>query len=151
MAGEQGIAWMVETHEHKERSTDWYWGLGLGALAGAAVSVFLGNVLLALILLIGAGSIGYLAFRGPRQHRVAIDERGVSIDGTLYPYESIHSYWVTEERLFLTTSGLLAPHLSVPLDDAAHAQAVHNFLGKRLPEEEQHPYLGEHLAELLGL
>ncbi len=151
---EQGLSWHVDTHEHKERSADWYWTLGLGALAGAALAVFFGNVLLGVILLLGGGSLGFLVARGPREHQVRVDQKGVTLDGTLYPYKNITSFWVEEgndPKLLLTTSGMLHPQLVVPLLSAARAQSVRAYLRRFATEVEQHAHLGEHLAELFGL
>lgn len=153
----QTISWQVETHEHKERSTDWYWGLGLGAVVAAALSFFFGNFLFAAIILLGAGSIATLVARGPREHWIKIDGRGVSLDGTLYRYHSIQSFWVDmgsagrEPRLLVSTNGLFSPQLVIPLGNTTRAQNVRAFLKRFVQEEEQEPHLGEHLAELFGL
>ena len=158
MADEQAISWQVETHEHKERSTDWYWGLGLGAAACAGISLFFGNILFALIILLGLGSIGILVARGPREHWVRVDSRGVSLDGTLYRYASVQSFWIEhmgggerEPRLLLTTNGIFSPQLVIPLGNATRAQNVRIYLKRFTTEEEQEAHLGEHLAELFGL
>jgi len=163
-APEQTISWSVSTHTHQERSPDWYWAFGLLGVAGIGVSIFFANYLLALILLVGMGSIGILMARGPRDHTVRIDKRGVAIDGTLYPFRTIKSFWVDIEeqsedyptyepraRLFLTTSGILAPHITVPLDHADHARQVREYMRQIVKEEEQHPHFAEHVAEILGL
>lgn len=150
----QGLSWTVSTHEHKERSADWYWTLGLGALAGAGLSIFFGNMLLAVILLLGGGSLGFLVARGPREHDVTLNQKGLSLDGTLYPYKNITSFWVeegTEPKLLVSTSGMLHPQLVVPLLSAARAQSVRHYLRRFSAETEQHAHLGEHLAELFGL
>ena len=151
----QVIAWNVHSHVHRERTSDWYWALGLIALVGAAASIFFGNTLLAVILVVGAASVGVLASRTPREHGVRIDARGISIDGTLYPYASVQSFWVEESgdapRLFVSTSGIIAPHLTLPLQDRARAGQVRSFLKKYATEEEQGPHFGEHIAEFFGL
>lgn len=153
--GAEEFSWHVLSHEHKEHSVDWYWALGTLAVAGAGLSVFLGNILLAVIIIIAAGSIGVLAARGPREHQVKIDRRGVAIDGTLYPYSSLHSYWIERERenprLILSTTGFLAPHFALEIGDTIDRSALNNFLKQRVEEEEQGPHIGEHLAEMLGL
>ena len=153
--GEQTISWHVQTHAHYERSADWYWALGILAVGGAAVSIYFSNILFALILLVGAGSIGALVARGPREHTVALDKRGISMDGTLYPYQSIKSFWVephTETpRLFLTTGSLLHPHIIVPLDSAAHGAEVRSHLLQFAEEIERLPRLSEEVAEIFGL
>lgn len=159
---EGGITWHVLTHEHRDRSADWYWALGIFAIGGAAASIYFGNILLAIILVVGAGSIGVLAVRGPREHMVRVDKRGVTLDGTLYPYKSIQSFWVAIEenvpedvqpraQLFLTTNGFLHPYITIPLDDMEHAKGVRELLSQYSEEEEQYPHFGEQLAELFGL
>lgn len=153
----QSISWQVQTHEHRERSTDWYWGLGLGGVAAAGLSLFFGNILFALIILIGLGSIATLAARGPREHWMRLDSRGLSVDGTLYRFDSIQSFWIQPEdpyrepRLLVTTNGIFSPQLVIPLDNMTRAQNVRTYLKRHVQEEEQEAHLGEHLAELFGL
>ncbi len=153
----QAISWQVETHEHRERSTDWYWGLGLGAVAAAGISLFFGNILLAFIILIGIGSMATLVARGPREHWVRLDSRGVSLDGTLYRFASIQSFWIQAEderheaRMLLTTNGIFSPQLVIPLGTMTRAQNVRAFMRRHAEEVEQEAHLGEHLAELFGL
>lgn len=149
------MVWSVTTHEHRDRSVDWYWALGVLALASAVVSVFFGNVLFAIVIILAAGSIGFLAARGPREHLVKIDDRGVSIDGSRYAYAAIHSFWVEHEvdqpRLFMSFRGVIMPHFSLTLDSEAQGRAVRDHLKRHVEEEEQGPHLGEHLAEIFGL
>ena len=152
---EQTISWTVITHVHKEHSVDWYWSVGIIALVAAGVSIWLGNLLFALIIIIGIGSLGMLYIRGPREHAVRVDNRGISIDGTLYPYRSIQSFWVERDpeypRLYLMTHAVVAPHVMLPLDSGAQAEQVRSHLKRLLPEVEQEPHFGEHLTNLLGL
>ena len=162
---DEGIRWVVLTHEHRERSADWYWAFGIATVVGIGLSIYFSNILLALILALGAISIGILLARGPREHEVHVHGRGVSVDGTLYPYPALQSYWVAVEELLdeeinagwepraelrLTTTGYLHPYLSLPLEDADHAQEVRDYLANFVVEEEQQPRLSEHIAALLG-
>jgi hypothetical protein len=155
MAGEEKISWSVTTHTHTEHSVDWYWALGLVVIVAAAACVWLGNFLFALILLVGGGCVGWLAARGPREHEVVVSERGVTLDGTLYRWTGIHSFWVEKEmeapHLFLTLTGLLTPRLMIRLDDHSQAEALRAHLIRFVNEEEQVPHAGEHVAQLLGL
>ena len=149
-----GISWHVETHEHRERTPDWYWGLGLLSIAGAGLSIFFGNLLFGMIILIAAASLGTLMARGPREHLVRIDQRGLAMDGTLYRWDKIESFWVEERRrpqLLVTTEGILHPQLVIPLGDRSRAQNVRQYMKHHAREEEQEPHLGEHIAEMFGL
>jgi len=149
------ISWEVLTHVHQERTNDWYWALGLSAVVAAGLSIWLGNLLFGIVIILCAGSVGFLAARGPREHTVALDTRGLTVDGTMYPYRSLKSFWVDQDpeypRLFITTHGIITPHMTLPLNDEDHAREVRAYLHPRLEEVEQEPHLGEHLAELMGL
>jgi hypothetical protein len=154
------IVWHVLTHEHKEHSADWYWTLGLVTLISAGASAFFGNFLLAIILIIDAISIATLKVRGPREHQVKLDSRGITLDGTIYQWKAIQTFWVhavpAEEnpRLYLTTHSLLMPRIIVPLDSADHGEQVRTYCLQYVEEEQEEdrkPFLIEHIAEVFGL
>lgn len=153
--GTQEMSWSVMTHQHRERSTDWYWGLGVLALAGAAAAIFFGNVLFAIIIVMGASSIGFLAARGPREHAIKMDDRGLSVDGTRYPWTAVHSFWVEHDEetpyLFITMRGAFSPRIMVELDSRQQGDDVREHLRQRVAQEEQGPHIGERLANIFGL
>ena len=149
-----GLSWNVMTHEHQPRSTDWYWALGLLAVLGGAISLYLNDVLLMLILLLGAGSLGFLTARGPREHAIHIDPRGVTVDGTMYPYAGIHAFSIGEHSgrisLILSISSLLTPHMILPLENMS-PEVVRMTLRRYCTEREFEPRLIDTLTELAGL
>jgi hypothetical protein len=154
-AQEQELSWHVASHNIRERSNDWFWGLGAIAIIGAAASIFFGNALLGIIIVLGAFSIGFLAVQNPREHTVHLGARGISIDGSRYPYKSVHSFWVEQNelgaKLYVSLTGVLAPHFSLYLDGEVEADEVRAYLKRHVLEEEQGPQLGEHVAEIFGL
>ena len=155
--------WEGVEYEHRERGADWYWALGLLAVVGIGVSIYFSNILLAIILALGFGSIIFLSIRGPREHDVALTPRGIDIDGTLYRYPAVRSFWVAIEdipddaeyeprvRLFLSIPSLLHPRFMLPLADVDHAEEVRDYLLNYLEEAEQEPHFAEHVAEILGI
>src|SRR6185503_19382312 len=152
---DQELSWQVASHTMRERSNDWYWGLGAVAVIGTIASVVFGNALLAIIIVIGAFCLGYHALQKPREHTVTIGPRGISVDGTRYPWRSIRSFWVEHmdphARLFVTMNGIVAPHFSLFLADTVEADQVRRMLKRYVPEVEQGPQLGEQLVEIMGL
>lgn len=154
MAEDSGIQWRVDSHEHVERSNDWYWGLALLTASAAGISIFLGNALFAVILVLGAGSLGILVARGPREHEVRVTPRGLHVDGTLYKWQHVESFWVeggANPHLLVTTEGILHPQLVIPLIDQNRARNVREYVRKLAKEEEQEAHLGHHVAQMLGL
>ncbi len=166
----EGIRWHVATHEHRERSNDWYWGFGIIALIAVGACIYFGNYLFAVILGLATLSIGLLLWRGPREHEIHVHPRGITLDGTLYPYDSLQSFWVHVENpydykipeelhaefeprahLLLSTHSYVHPRMAIPLADLDHAQEVRDYLAEFLEEVEQDRHLTEHIAEALGL
>src|SRR3989344_4706004 len=88
------IAWDALEYEYREKSADWFWAVGVIALAAAVTAAILGNVLFAVLIVVGAAALAIHAGREPLVVHFAISERGVSVGKTLYPWKTLDSFWV---------------------------------------------------------
>ncbi len=151
---DNSLSWSVYSHHHKEHSNDWYWTIGVLAVAGAGGAIYFGNVLFAAILLIGCFSLLILTARGPREHLVHIDEKGLHVDGTLYRHAELVCFDLISdqhgEHLVLNTRRITNPHLYIPLYEMP-AQAVYDVLAPHVPHQEIPPRIIDQLAHRLGL
>ncbi len=154
---ERGVAvkWEAFEYEHKERSRDWFYMLGIIAVAIAAASVILGNILFGLMVLLGAFVIAMYAVRPPTATEVELSPRGVRLGSRLYPYRSFKSFWVIAHsnrppRLLLEPQKTFTPVLSIPLGKM-DPEEVHTFLMHYLHEEERTEPFVDLLAERLGI
>lgn len=150
------FSWVTLSHDHIDRSIDWFWALGVIALAGAAVSVILGNFLLGAIIIVAAVAFGMLAAKGPRECSIMVSERGIAIDRRLYPFRSLKSFWIdattrTPPHLILAAESLLSPQVVIPLTGELDARSLREFLLKRLEEVEQYESPITRIVETLGL
>ena len=149
------LEWSAHEYEHIEKTTEWYWALGLVAVAGAIAALLANNVLFALLILIGAFVLALLASRPPRIVHFSISQRGVRIDDDLHPYNSLKSFAVHEissdhvPKLIIETSRMIAPHLVIPLE-GVHADDVHKYLARFIPEEDHVEPLSHRIMEWLG-
>ncbi len=150
------MEWRAPTHLRAQRTNDWYWALGIAAVCGSVAAVLLGNILFAAIILLAAIILGIAAVREPRECDVQLSPQGVVIDNEMYPYRSIRSFWIDERehlpapKLFLATTGLVHPHITVILSSHEDAGAVREYLSQFAKEIEEHTF-GTMFAELLGL
>jgi len=149
------IAWHAPTHEYTHRSADWYWALGVLAIAGVVLSIFLGNLLFALVIALSCFSIGYLALKEPRDCEVEVSDRGVRIDTNLYPYRSLKSFAIDDEsrerpQLIVMTSSLLHPELVLPLGDHVDPEELREILSLKLPQEDHYESVLARFADFLG-
>jgi len=152
---EKIVEWDGQTHHHIERSTDWFWAVGLIAVVAAGISLWLGDAIFSAIILIAAFAMSIVASREPRLLPVHIDEEGVHIDHDHYPWEVIRVFWIRTEfipspRLHLHTTNLLHPDIALTIPDAELAAEVRAaLLQHHIPEEEHHTGASM-LADLLG-
>ncbi len=149
------LSWRGHEYLHVEKSPDWYWALGLIAIAGAIAALIFNNVLFAVLILFGAFALALFASREPKEVRFALTQRGVRIDDTLHPYQSLASFAIDEitpqhvPKLILEAKSYLTPTLIIPLEhvDADH---VHDYLLDYLPEEQHLEPLSHRIMEWLG-
>lgn len=114
--------WQAMEYPARSRGSDWYWALGILAIAACIVCILFNDILLGLVILAGSSAIALQAFRPHREHTFTITEEGVSIDSALYLYSSMRDFSVLEyldtelpPALSIYTNHILAPHLLIPI------------------------------------
>jgi len=149
--------WEAPGYAFEEKGADWYWGLGIIAVAGAIASVLFGNIILALLILAAAGALALSAAKEPRVHRFRITDEGVMIDENVYAYDDIVSFSVLEyldpnlpPALSLKTHKLLAPHLLIPIVGHDPVE-VYEFFAEHAEEGKHDESVIDRIIELLRL
>ena len=156
MAAEQStsVTWEGYEHDHGERGSDWFWMLGIGALAIAVASIVLGNLLFGVLVIVGALVVALVAARPARLVAYAITTRGVRIDDLLYPYSTLESFFIIEEhragpQVLLKSSRLFMPLLVIPLPEE-YVDEIEEILAARLPEEHLEEPFFHHVLDFFG-
>jgi|SRR3989339_1605670 len=149
------IEWKGHEYTHFEKGSDWYWSLGLVAVAGSVAALIFKNVLFAIFILIAAFVLAIFASRKPNEVSFAISQRGLRIDDVLYPFQSLKSFGIEEltpkhiPRLIFKSKKIFALDIIIPLEHV-HANEVHDFLINFLPEDEHYEPLVHKVMEWLG-
>lgn len=150
------IRWQAYEYEEREKSSDWFWALGIIALASAVASIIFENLLFALLILIGAFTLALFAARKPRLVNFAIERRGIRIDSTLYPYSTLEAFWIShndeedEHTLIIRANRLFMPHIVVPINHEL-VEPIHETLSQVLDEEEMQEPISEKILDYFGL
>jgi len=149
------FSWHTHEYIHREKTQDWFWVLGIVAAAAAVTSVIFGNILFAILIVIGAFVLALFAARKPNVVEVEVNDKGILVEKTLYPYKSLKSFWIDEEhhdgaRLILVSEKLIMPYIIVPV---AHDEIdmLRTFLETKLKSEpfEESPF--QVILDRLGL
>jgi hypothetical protein len=148
------IRWSAYEHEHTERTSDWFWALGIITVCAALTSILFGNVLFALLIVVAATVLALLARTPPELHEFELSEKGIRTAGVLHKYDEILSFWVETEGtaplLLVDTTKLMSPNLIIPLGDADPAE-VRTFLRERVEEVPMKEPFSHKILEFFGL
>jgi hypothetical protein len=148
--------WQGREYDHTPKSADWYWALGIVAVAAAIASLLFGNILFAIMIIVAAAAIALHAAKEPPIHTFQLVDTGLMIGDDLHAYEGMRSFTVLEDiqnelppLLSVKTTSWHSPHLVIPLEgvdaDMVYAHFLHHV------EEEDHPHtISDLVAAWLG-
>ena len=148
--------WEGYEYEHNPKSGDWYWALGIIAVAAAIASLLFGNYLLTVLIVVAAAAIALHAAKPPPLHSFRLNHDGLYIGDEFHPFKHMTSFSVLEDvegelppLLSVKTSHWLSPHLEIPLEhvdvDGVYECFLHN-----VEEGEHTPTLVHMIGSWLG-
>jgi hypothetical protein len=152
------VSWSAPEYEHKERSSDWFWALGIIVVASFGAAVIYGNYFFAVLILLAGILLGFFATKPPGVVEYELNNHGVLIRDRLYPYENIKSFWVatsssrlpSKPTLFIKSERVFMPIISIPIEDAWAEDIADIMLSKNIPEEEMAEHPSEKIMEYFG-
>ncbi len=166
---EAKYTWSALEYEEKERSSDWFWALGIIIVTSSIASLIFGNYFFAALLLISGVLLAFFAIRKPEIINYELNEAGLKIGNRLYPYENIKSFWVQiyheilgkkmpngqkemelHPLLFIHTERAFMPIMTIPIheDSAEDIRAL--IKSQNIPEVEMKEHPSEKIMEALG-
>ncbi len=148
------LEWDAPEYLHEEKSSDWYWSLGIIAASVAFLCILFNNLLFAVFIILAAFAAGMHAARPPRLIDVRVAPRGILSHNVLYTFDSLESFWIEERendpRLLIKSKKLLMPLIVVPISPHVDLDEIRDYLLTFLPEVEHHESLGHRLLEYFG-
>lgn len=150
----RSIYWEAPEHTHIEKTSDWYWILGIVAIAGSVASIIFGNVLFGVVILLGACSVFITSHRKPRIIPFEVSARGVRVREELFQYSTLDSFYLDEDnsagpQLIVKSKKLFVPLIIIPVPDE-YIDAIEDVIASRLREEHLEEPLSHRILEFLG-
>jgi hypothetical protein len=140
------MEWDVLEHSYVERSNDWKASVIIIAASFVALEIFLHNYLLALLTIIGTGTLVLIAGRKPNLMHVTLGEKGVLAGSVFYPYNTLDAFAVvthgTHHKILLESRKTIMPLIIIPVPEEVDPEKVHAFLEAYLEDKDlQEPFL----------
>lgn len=149
--------WEGSEYVFEQKGADWYWALGIIAVAGMVASILFGNVILALLIAAAAATLALSTAKHPRDHIFRITDEGIMIDDNVYEYDHILSFSILEyidpslpPALSIKTHRILAPHLVIPIVGPDPLE-LYDFLAEHLEEGKHDESVVDRIIELFRL
>jgi len=148
------ISWKVLEYKRKEKTTDWYWAVIIIALSIAVTSFILQNGLFGIFIILATATLLAFSVKEPRWIQVMADQRGLTVGNDVYPFATLHEFWVDisekgNEKIILKSKRSIMPLIIVPIEGDHHLN-IREFLLQYLPEKELHEPLAQKIMERLG-
>ncbi|HSW37682.1 MAG TPA: hypothetical protein VLG37_04935 [Candidatus Saccharimonadales bacterium] len=135
------ISWTASEFVAHSKSLGWYLALAVAAavLAGT-VWLLTKDIISAVVVVVGAGVLGFYGARQPRQLSYSLDESGLNIGDRHYAYSEFRSFSIIPEGAFssvaLTPLKRFAPMTTIYYDPADEDEIL-GLLSERLPLEDR--------------
>jgi len=131
------LEWEGREYDHNPKDADWYWVLGIVAVAVTIAAILFGNYLLAFMVVIAAAALALHAAKEPPLHRFRLVEEGIVIGNEMHHFERMLSFSVLEDvegelppMISIKTESWLSSHLIIPLEgvdaDLVYAYFLHH-------------------------
>ena len=158
MDEEEKLSWTALEYEEKEKSTDWFWALGVVIIASAITAIIYNNYFFAVVILLSGTLLGIFAKKKPALISYELNGRGVRIGENFYPYEGIKAFYVQNHdrekghkpTLFLKSERIFMPILSIPIENEWTEGIKEILLEKNIQEKEMREHMSEKIMESLG-
>ncbi len=148
------ITWKAFEHNYTEKTTDWYWIVGIVTISITIISVLMNNIIFAVLVLVASFTMSLFASRRPAVVNVTVSSTGIAFGQTFYPYSTLKSFWIetrdNNPRMILETKRVFMPFTTIPIDDDIKTEDVEKYLRKYIKIEEHIEPFFEKLLVYLG-
>lgn len=150
----QSLQWFFPEYRLQKKNPDWFWAVGIIAVAAAIVSLLYNDILFAIFILLGAFTLMMYAVKQPRIISFSLDERGIRINDEHHPFLSLKSFWIHQyesgDILIIESGKMLSPYLRIPIAEDIQTDRLRKLFLENLPEKEHHESLLEAIMERFG-
>jgi len=141
-------------HNHTKKSTDWYWVVGIIALAVIVSSALFGNFTFAVIILLATIITFFIANKDPEVLKIAMDNKGIYVNKEYYSYEDLESFWVEDDyglpKILVKSKKLFMHLIVIPIAEDIDPDLIKFFLGYYLDQEKLDESLFQIIFEYFG-
>ncbi len=147
------LKWQAPEYHHYQRSTDWFWAVGIIVISITVLAFFFKNPLLGILIILATIIMISFVFREPQNIDYEINLKGISINKKLHPYITFDFFWIetrqNEPKIILKLKKELSPFIIIPLHED-DVDDVNDVLRQFIEEKEMREPTSHKIMEYLG-
>jgi hypothetical protein len=148
------LKWQAPEYHHYQRSTDWFWAVGIITVCISILAFIFDNALFGILILLSAGILVFYVLRAPEDVDYEINKKGVVIGKELHPYLTIEAFWLEtdnniESKIILKSKRSFLPYIIIPIHKD-NADEIASVLRNSLEEKELSEPVAHKVMEYLG-
>ena len=150
------IEWDTLEHPDHNKSGDWFWVLGIIAVAAAVLAFYFDNLLFGIFIIVGSLAVGAKALRKPLVIKVSVTTRSIIVGKYEYPYPNYRSFWIEDDhlhgpRILLHPLKSYMPLFSIPIAEGINLEHLRDTINDYLDEEYLRESALHRLFDKLGI
>ncbi len=152
----ENISWETYEFQYKKKTADWFWAVGIITVSIAIISIIYSDALFAIFIIIAGFMVGFLGNKEPKILEVKIDEKGIHLNDTTYPFQNIKTFWVEDNKysapkLILKIDKAISSLLVIPIEtDYYNSTEIRSHLLNHVVEEKNVEPFSHKIMESLG-
>lgn len=150
---EEKIQWKAFEYNHREKSSDWFWAVGIIAFSVATAAIIFNNIIFGIFIILSAFTLCLFAARKPLLINIELNSKGIVVDKRMYPYQTLDKFCVSQgshgDVIILKSKKAILPYVTIPADQV-DPQEIKEYLSRYLDEEEMVLPLTDAITEYLG-
>lgn len=147
------MQWKAYEYNHREKSSDWFWAVGIIAFSAAAAAVIFHNTIFAIFIILSAFTLSMYAARKPSLINIELNGKGIVVDKYIYPYKNIEKFWVAERNygnvIIIKSTKKTLPYSTISARQVDPAE-IREYLSQYAKEEEITEPIAQTIMEYLG-
>jgi len=115
------IQWSTPEYNHKKRTADWFWTIGLVAVIGAGIAIWLHNYVFAIFILVSGACLILFTLREPQDINFSIQTEGFYISKEEHEWKEVKGFHIKApkkgspySKLLILTSKKFLPIYTIP-------------------------------------
>jgi hypothetical protein len=150
---ENTYSWTAPEFIFKEKTSDWYWSIGIITVCSVIATIIFHNYLFAILLFFSGLTFMFLGTHRPEIVPFELTEKTLKAKNTTYNLNEIKGFTINEQedKVLLESGKFLTAMIVIPLSEDADKETIRRILSVKLEEKELEEPPFEKIIEFLGI